>query len=102
MHESCSLFGDGIRVRFVTVASSVTDASARLKCHSLAGAGAQLVPGVGSTSWQSELGVFTAQTGQCLWTQVYEGGSLDPVASRTVAQDVARRWALQAQVPSGQ
>jgi hypothetical protein len=101
-HESCSLFGDGIRVRVVTVLSSATEDSARLKCHALAGAGAQFVPGVGSMSWQSPLGVYTAQQGQCLWTQVYQNGALDLVASRTVAQDAARRRALQALPPSEQ
>jgi hypothetical protein len=99
-HESCSLFGDGIRVRVVTVLSSVTEDSARIKCHALAGAGAQFVAGLGSMSWQSPLGVYTAQQGQCLWTQVYQSGSLDLVASRTVALDGARRRALQALPPS--
>jgi hypothetical protein len=61
--------------------------------------GAQFVPGLGSMSWQSPLGVYTAQGGQCLWTQVYRNGSLDAVASLTVAQDVARRRALQAVPP---
>jgi hypothetical protein len=99
-HASCSLFGDGIRVRIVTVVSSVTEDSARIKCHALAGAGAQFVAGLGAMSWQTPLGVYTAQQGQCLWTQVYQNGSLDLVASRTVAQDRARRWALQALPPS--
>jgi hypothetical protein len=103
LHDACSLFGDGIRVRFVTVASSVTEDAARLKCHALAGPAAQFLPGVGSMmSWQSPLGVYTAQQGQCFWTQVYASGSLDPVASRAIAQDVARRRALQALPPSDQ
>jgi hypothetical protein len=100
-HDACSLFGDGIRVRFVTVLSSVTEDTARLKCHALAGAGAQFVPGVGPMmAWQSPLGLYTAQQGQCFWTQVYQNGSLDLVSSRIVAQDVARRRALQALPPS--
>jgi hypothetical protein len=92
-HDACSLFGDGIRVRFVTLASSVTEDSARLSCHLRAGAGAQFVAGLDdSMSWQSPAGVYTAQEGQCLWTQVYRGGSVDPVASLAVARDLARRF----------
>jgi hypothetical protein len=102
-HDACSLLGDGIRVRFVTVLSSVTEDSARLKCHELAGAGAQFLAGVGSMmSWQGPLGVYTAQQGLCFSTQVYQNGSLDPVASRTIAQDVARRRALQALPPTSE
>jgi hypothetical protein len=102
LHDSCSLFGDGIRVRFVTAVKSVTDDAARLKCHTLAGADGQFVPGVASVSWQGQDGVYTAQAGQCLVTQVYQDGALDLVASLTVAQDVARRWAVQMLPPSGQ
>jgi hypothetical protein len=102
LHDTCSLLGDGIRVRFVTTLTAATETATRLKCHTLAGADAQFIPGVASVSWQGQDGVYTAQSGQCLLTQVYQDGALDLAASLTVAQDVARRWAMQTLLPSGQ
>jgi hypothetical protein len=101
--DTCSLFGDGVRVRLVSVAAFTSDASAQLKCHELAGPTAQFLPTAGAMSWQSADGVFTAQGGQCVWTQVYTNGSLDSAASRSVALDTARRAAMPAVTsPSGQ
>jgi hypothetical protein len=100
--DACNLLGDGIRVRFVTALTAATETAARLKCHTLAGVDAQFVPGVASVSWQGQDGVYTVQSGQCLLTQVYQDGSLDLASSLTVAQDIARRWAVQMLPPSGQ
>jgi hypothetical protein len=93
-HDVCNLFGDGVRVRLVTLVSSVTEDSARLRCHAQAGAAATFAPGIDSLSWQGEEGVYTAQQGQCIWTQVYRDGALDLAASVTVAQEIARRAAI--------
>jgi hypothetical protein len=89
-HDACSLFGDGLRVRFVTSRAG-SWAAARNQCQMLAGNGAQMVLGPGSTSWVTAGGVYTAHNEQCYLTQLIDRGALDTAASLRVAQDVAWR-----------
>jgi hypothetical protein len=89
-HDACSLLGDGLRVRFVTSRAG-SAAAASNQCRMLAGNGAQMVLGPGSTSWVTAGGVYAAHNEQCYLTQVIDHGALDTAASLRVAQDVAWR-----------
>jgi hypothetical protein len=89
-HDACSLLGDGLRVRFVT-SRAASAAAASNQCRMLAGNGAQMVLGPGSTSWVTTGGVYAAHNEQCYLTQVIDHGALDTAASLRVAQDVAWR-----------
>jgi hypothetical protein len=89
-HDACNLFGEGLRVRFVT-SRTESSAAARNQCQMLAGNGAQMALGPASTSWVTASGVYTAHNEQCYLTQVIDRGALDRAASLRVAQDVAWR-----------
>jgi hypothetical protein len=88
--DACSLFGDALRVRFVT-SRAASSAAARNQCQMLGGSGAQVVLGPGSTSWVTAGGVYAAHNEQCYLTQVIDHGALDVAASLRIAQDVAWR-----------
>jgi hypothetical protein len=79
---------DTYRIVF-TVKNHADLVLADLDCGSLAGATAEIVPGIQSSSWVGADAIYTSSRGLCFGTSVFVGTVLDLAVSLTVAQAAA-------------